>query len=83
MNKILVAIRDAKAEYFLPPFFIESKGLAIRAFSDAVNDAQTPISKHPEDYALFHLADFASDTGKITPLDQPLHLCNALEFVHD
>lgn len=82
MNKILVAVRDQKAEFFLPPFFIESKGLAIRAFSDAVNDASTPVSKHPEDYSLYQLGEFDSVTGKITGFDAPLHLCNATEFVH-
>lgn len=57
------AVRDAKAEAYLRPFFTETRGLAVRSFSDAVNDKSSPFFTHPEDYSLWELGAFEQDTG--------------------
>jgi hypothetical protein len=68
MKQQIYSIHDSKAEAFLPPFFLNNKHLAIRAFTDGINDPNTSLYKHPEDYSLFHLGEFDDDTGSIVPI---------------
>lgn len=63
MIQKVFGVRDSKAVAFLQPFFSVSAGAAIRAFSDAVNEGNSPLAKHPEDYILFELADFNDSDG--------------------
>lgn len=57
------AVRDAKAEGYLRPFFAETRGIAVRSFSDAVNDGKSPFFEHPEDYSLWEIGMFDQDSG--------------------
>ena len=45
-------IYDSKAEAYLPPFFMKSKGEAIRAITAHVNDSQHNFCKYAEDFTL-------------------------------
>lgn len=75
----LFAIYDLKAEAYNPPFTVATKGQAIRAFSDLVNDSNSSISKHPEDYVLFKLGTIDISTGA---LNQELErIAHATDFV--
>lgn len=65
MIQKIFGVRDSKALAFLQPFFGVTAGVAIRAFEEAVNDGKSPISKHPEDYVLYELADFDDSTGEV------------------
>lgn len=74
----LFAIRDIKAEGFNIPFCQPTFGLAERMFKDAVKDQENQLSKHPEDFALYHVGEFDNKTGTITALDVPQHVCDAI-----
>lgn len=75
---MMYSVFDSKAEAFLRPFAAETRGLAIRSFSDAVNDAQHEFFKHGEDYTLFEVGVFDVGTGL---LEGKLHsLGTALQF---
>lgn len=70
MKLRVYSVFDAKAAVFDRPFYEQSDGSAVRAFSDAVNDSRMTVNnvpnmffKHPEDYSLFCLGEFDSDTG--------------------
>ena len=76
----IFSIFDSKAESFNTPMFLAAKGQAIRAFDDEANRPESEIHKHPEDYTLFCLGDFESDTGKVEPLTTPESLGLAIEF---
>lgn len=80
--KHIYSLRDSKAEAYLPPFFLDSKGLALRTIGDAVNRPQqaNPVADHPEDFALFFLGLFDELTGAIVPEPQPVHIVNCLEL---
>lgn len=54
MQKIFT-IYDSKAHAYLPPFFLPEAGMAVRVFSDCVNDKSHQFSKHPGDYTLFQI----------------------------
>lgn len=74
MKLKIFSIFDTKAEAFNTPFFFSFPGQATRAFEDLVNDPQSQISKHPEDYSLFELGEFDSTTGVIEKLDTPTNI---------
>lgn len=75
MKMELFAIKDRALTAFMRPWVAQSVGQAIRAFSDMINDKQSEISAHPDDYDLWLIASFDDSTGKITQLaDQPNQL---------
>jgi len=76
----IFSVFDSKAETFNTPMFLAAKGQAIRAFDDQANMEESEIYKHPEDYTLFCLGEYDSDTGKIEPLKTPESLGIAVEF---
>ena len=59
----LYSVFDQKAETFMPPFCVPTKGLAIRAFEDCVNSDTHHFGQHPSDYTLFQVESFDTDTG--------------------
>ena len=76
----IYSIRDSKSEVFTQPFFQLTAGEAERNFQTLVNDPKSTQYSYPEDFALFKLAKYDDQTGKITPLDQPQHICNAVQL---
>lgn len=76
------AVFDVKAEAYLRPFFAETKGLAVRSFADAVNDAQSAMHKHCEDYTLFHVGWFDVVKGELRGIAVE-SLGNGLNFRKD
>lgn len=57
------SVFDNASKAFLPPFFVRSKGEAIRSFTDAVSDPQHQFAKHAADYILFELGSFNDSDG--------------------
>lgn len=74
------AIWDTKAQSFSQPFYAGSKGLAIRSFTDLVNDDKTSVNKYPDDFTLFELGKFDDSDGSFDLLPKPVAVGNALEF---
>lgn len=76
----LFAIYDSKAEAYLPPFFMKSKGEAIRALSNHVNDPQHNFNKYAADFTLFELGSWDDSTAKFDLLNTPHSLGVLIEF---
>lgn len=72
------AIRDVKAEGFNVPFFQPTFGLAERMFKQACEDKESSLSKNPEDFSLYYIADFQPASGVLVPVE-PKWICNALD----
>lgn len=83
MQYMTFAIFDSKAHAFFPPFYQQSKGLAMRMFSDTANDARTMVNRHPEDYTLFYLGTWEDNDGQHSPEITPEPLAKALELLND
>ena len=67
MKLNVYSIFDSAAKAYTNPFFMHNDGLAIRAFSDNVNaEQENNISKHPDQFTLFHIGEFDDSTGEIT-----------------
>jgi len=77
----IFAIYDTKAAAHLPPFFLPTRGLAIRAFTDCVNDSTHQFSKHPEDYTLFLVGNFDDVSGEIDMPNVRENLGHGSQFV--
>lgn len=76
----IFTVHDAKAEAFITPFFLPTDLMAIRTFTDCVNDPQHMFGKHSHDFTLFHLGQFSVSTGTITLNHTAQVLGNGLEF---
>lgn len=74
------SIRDIKTNTFNIPYFQTHKAGAMRMFSDLCRDQNTPMSKHAEDFQLYEIGVFDSETGMVAPHDQPQFLSNATDF---
>lgn len=82
MIKQVYAIYDTKSDVYLLPQFLKTDAEAIRLFSDCVNDPQgNNVSKHPEDYVLFHIGEYDDSKGALLPNECPKNLGVAVEFV--
>lgn len=81
INKMF-AVRDAQVEAFLQPFFSPTKGAAIRAMTEAVNDPKHEISRHAKDYSLWHLADFDDSSGLVQSDGPPLLVIACVELIN-
>lgn len=77
----IYSVYDSKLEAFMQPFFMQSKGLALRAFSDTALDSNTVIGKHPSDYTLFELGEFDDASAKFVMHSTPISLGVAIEFI--
>lgn len=76
----IFTVFDSKAETFMPPFTMETKGLAIRNFQDLVNNPQTIFCNHSEDFTLFEIGEFSKDKGTINMYDTKISLGVGIEF---
>lgn len=73
-------IYDSKAEIYLKPFHCESIGVALRSLMDVLEDPKHEMTKHSEDFTLFHLGDFDNKKGKYTQFQTPKSVGTVLEY---
>nr|QJB19012.1 MAG: nonstructural protein [Microvirus sp.] len=83
MIQRVFTVYDSKVGAYLRPFFMTTKGEALRAWTDTVNDKETAFNKHPEDYCLFELGTFDDQVGQFENHNQPISLGMALELIND
>jgi len=59
------SVRDRAVDSYGNPFFVQAVGQAVRSFSDEINRRadDNQLNKHPEDFDLYTLGTFNSDTG--------------------
>lgn len=73
----IVAFRDAGVDQFQGVSCVQHVGAAIRGFTDAVNGKSgqdNDLFRHPNDFELFCIGEFNSDTGEMTGC-RPVSLC--------
>lgn len=73
MIRLVVSVRDSATGLFMQPWFVVSRGQAIRAFQDEVNrkGADSDLAKHPEDFELFLIAEFDEGNGRFGSIGEP------------
>lgn len=81
MNMKIFSVYDSKVEAYMQPFFMQSKGAAIRGYTELVNDPNHSFGKYPGDFTLFELGSFDELTAKFDMYKTPVSLGVGLEFV--
>ena len=76
----IFSVRDAKADAFLQPMFMQSRGVALRAFSDSCMDSSHMFNRHPEDYCLYELGIWDDGKGSFELYQQPMPIANGYDF---
>lgn len=69
--KSLYSIKDNKASTFSDPQPSNNAITAMREVSTVVQDSKTMLSKFSEDFDLYHVGDFDTNTGKFIQPEQP------------
>lgn len=82
MKTKLLSVYDSKAEAYMQPFHAQSRGSAIRSFTDETNNPQSPFNRHPADYTLFELGDYDDATGTFELYDAKVNLGLAQDFIN-
>lgn len=75
-----VAVYDQGVQAFMRPWFVRTKGEAIRIFTDETNrkgGENNALSTHPEDYSLYFLGTWDDTSGKIEQPEIPEKLIEA------
>lgn len=75
------SIRDAKASFYHTPFFKPTEGEAVRDFIQVANDDKGTINKFPEDFDLFEVGEYETNTGHFKALEAPVHLRKAIDLL--
>ena len=83
MVQFIYSIHDSKAQAYLPPFYLHNKNMAIRSFSDAVQDQTTAFYRHPEDYSLWEIGEFDDITGEIIYYTPHHALGTGVDYIND
>ncbi|WNK12616.1 MAG: nonstructural protein [Microvirus sp.] len=67
MSKLLLALFDSKAEEFFAPFLVPTLGMAYRNLQDEIKRGGEGniLSSHPEDFILYRLGTYDTETGDI------------------
>lgn len=74
------AVRDDVAACFPHrPFFVLTRGVAIRQFMDAAKDEKSELYRHPGDFSLWHIGEWLQDSGELVAMT-PVKLGSALSL---
>ncbi len=77
MKMKVYSVFDNKGGNYGTPFFALEDGIAARLFTDLVQDNQSTVNRHPEDFSLFKVGEFDDREGKIKS-QLPIHLTSAV-----
>lgn len=68
MRLFIFVVRDRATDSYGNPMFLVSSGQAIRGFTDEINraDRENMMYSHPDDFDLYELGSFETDTGLFT-----------------
>lgn len=78
----IYSVYDKGVTAFLTPFFARARGEALRMFTDAVLDKNSPFIRHKADYCLYELGEFNELSGRLeVTTEHPARVLEALEVV--
>lgn len=80
MNFGVYSIQDVKTG-FMTPTIDQNDQAAIRNFSSAVMQSDGILFTHAEDFRLFKIGEFNSETGTILPVAPLVHLVDGSDVL--
>lgn len=75
-------IYDVKSLHYSNPFYAPTHGAAIRIVSDAAQDPQNSLSRHPADYVLYCVGSYDDSNGIFQAMDPKEHVIDVVALVH-
>lgn len=81
MKLQMYSVRDNAVGAYLAPFFMRSRGEALRSFVSACQNAEHEFSKHPDDYRLYFLGEYDDNTGRCVCPEAPDFILSARDAV--
>lgn len=82
MQFIVASVFDRQSRQYSAPFTSFTQDTATRDFIRAVRDSKGHPDKFPQDYELFMLGRFDSDTGECV-MDKPHFLARGADFIEE
>lgn len=77
----MLSIFDKAIESFGRPFAVPTRAAGVRAFTEEVNTAGSPMNKHPDDYVLYEVGHFDDARGSFESLSAPFGLFPARDVL--
>lgn len=74
---VCICVHDVKAEAYMTPIFVPTNLVAVRSFTEAVNQEGHEFASHSEDYSLWRIGTYDVETAK---LEAEIPLCLAKGF---
>lgn len=76
MKKVVCSVFDVKSAIYSNPFYSPNVAVADRDFKYACQDSTTALSRHPDDYVLYCLAEFDDESGLFTSHTPPVFIAS-------
>lgn len=76
------SIFDTKGEAFCLPFYKQTKGLAIRDFTDAIKDPQSPYSKYPSEFIMYEIGEYDDSSGSLLNYEVNVLVGHGSDFIN-
>lgn len=78
MKLQVLSVFDAAAEAFSKPVFVNTIGLAVRGFTQEVNNPQNgDLNKFPHQFILYKLGEWDDANGRFEEKVPPEQICTA------
>lgn len=80
MKLKLYAIHDQTVKEFIGPETSRTHAEAERKFKHNVNNPEMGfLHSNAENFSLYHIGDYDTETGKLAPLNEPTHIITAVQ----
>lgn len=80
MKTCILSLFDSAANFYAAPFTVPSTAVAVRSLKAAIDGDSGDVAKHPEDFTLYKIGEFDSESGKITAFDTPERVVRAIDL---
>jgi hypothetical protein len=78
------SIYDSKVGSYMQPFFVRSKGEAIRMVMNELTREDSNLTKYPADFTLFEIGEYDDSNGNLsTPEVGPTNVGVLIEFTKE
>lgn len=65
MKHEMYVVFDKKSQIYNKPFYFINHAVAVRAARELLLDTTSEITRHPEDFAMFHVGTYDDETAEI------------------
>lgn len=83
MIKKVFAVYDVKGKTYDYLSVQVALGVAVRWFSDGVNEPGTLLNKHPGDFILYQVGEFDDVAGELKSFVPPVHVVNGVDMLKE